>query len=160
ILGLTACREDQFVVIPMDGSDAQGSEAARDNDAGASADADADAKADMDATLVDTGTDGGTCVNSGPVECQNVIDAYCGRYAPCCVQFPGNGSCAGWGANVSQCKSHWKVTGFDCNAAKFQKCSTSATACKNDIQTVSCTAIFQSVDPASFPSCATFFGQF
>lgn len=107
--------------------------------------------------------DSNMCPLSGPSECGAVIDAYCVHYASCCSQFPGQGSCASWGASSMLCKSHWSGAGFDCGSQKYSpNVCASSLACKNEIVSASCSSLFSSISPASanFSSCPAFWSQF
>lgn len=116
---------------------------------------------DADAVSDDAQADTMMCPYQGAKTCSDVIAAYCTHYASCCAQQPGNGFCFSWGSDKTMCTQHFAQNGMDCQSGKYQKCvGNSGLACATDIQGASCTAIFQSSGPSSFPSCPAFWGQF
>jgi len=167
----SACGADTFTFVFIEGgTEADGGIALEASIDGASQDGGVEdggrVEAADDASIeasVDAKPDVNMCPYSGSSECGTVIGAYCSSYAACCAQFPGMGACASWGSQANACNSHWTSSGFDCSSGKYSvSICTNGTACKNDITSVSCSAIFQSANPASqnFSTCPAFWSQF
>ena len=166
-LVLLGCSGDAFTTIgpllsdaaPVEAGGPDGAEADSRTDGGGG-DAGVEGDAEGGGSF-DSGVDG-ACPYSGSGACSDVVSAYCAHYESCCIAMPGNGYCATWGSQASNCKTYWKNNSFDCSAGKYSKAvCTSGTSCASSVQTATCTTIFQSTGPDSAAfGCGAFWGQF